>query len=202
MPEDDLVVELLHYDPDGYRLEHAIRDGEATVEAVEPLTHDIVAAGPRAPRVRVHSRPVRRPVGARRDGRPAIVLDGQPARRRSDRADDQALPGRPALGNARGRRSTPGRRLGFTGPYGSLRVRDSERPILMIAGGSGMAPVLSLLRQLARSGARVRCGSSTARGPRTTCSTSTRSRARSPPGRLPLHARRRRGSSTRRWTST
>jgi methane monooxygenase component A beta chain/propane monooxygenase small subunit len=40
--------------------------------------------------------------------------------------------------------------IGFTGPYGSLRVRDSERPILMIAGGSGMAPILSLLRALSR----------------------------------------------------
>ena len=37
----------------------------------------------------------------------------------------------------------------FTGPYGSLRIRDGERPVLMIAGGSGMAPILSLLRQLA-----------------------------------------------------
>ncbi|HEY8764337.1 MAG TPA: 2Fe-2S iron-sulfur cluster-binding protein [Solirubrobacteraceae bacterium] len=41
MPEQDLVVELLHYGPENYRLEHAIADGEATVEAVEALTHDI-----------------------------------------------------------------------------------------------------------------------------------------------------------------
>jgi len=41
MPEQDLVVELLHYDPDGYRLEHAIRDSSARVEAVEALTRDI-----------------------------------------------------------------------------------------------------------------------------------------------------------------
>ena len=32
------------------------------------------------------------------------------------------------------------------------RPRDSERPILMIAGGSGMAPILSLLREFARQG--------------------------------------------------
>src|SRR5437764_540878 len=30
MPEQDLVVELLHYDSDNYRLEHTIRDGEDT----------------------------------------------------------------------------------------------------------------------------------------------------------------------------
>src|SRR5947209_14282906 len=41
MPEQDLVIELLHYDPDNYRLEHPIQEGSGVVEAVEPLTHDI-----------------------------------------------------------------------------------------------------------------------------------------------------------------
>ena len=31
MPEDDVVVELLHYDADGYRLAHAIRDRTGAV---------------------------------------------------------------------------------------------------------------------------------------------------------------------------
>ena len=37
----------------------------------------------------------------------------------------------------------------MTGPYGNFHLRRSERPILMVAGGSGMAPVLGVLRQLA-----------------------------------------------------
>ncbi len=41
MPEEDLVVELLHFDPDNYKLENEIRDGRGTVTAVEALTHDI-----------------------------------------------------------------------------------------------------------------------------------------------------------------
>jgi propane monooxygenase reductase component len=41
MPEEDLVVELLHFDPDNYRLENEIRDGLGVVSAVEALTHDI-----------------------------------------------------------------------------------------------------------------------------------------------------------------
>ncbi len=45
-----------------------------------------------------------------------------------------------------------GDRIEFTGPYGSLRARENDRPILMIAGGSGMAPILSLLREYARQG--------------------------------------------------
>src|SRR5579863_7732651 len=49
LPYEDLVIELLHVDPDGYRLEHPIRDGRAAVETVESLTHDI-----RLLRLRVH----------------------------------------------------------------------------------------------------------------------------------------------------
>jgi NAD(P)H-flavin reductase/ferredoxin len=36
----------------------------------------------------------------------------------------------------------------FTGPYGALRIHASHRPILMVAGGSGLAPILSILRDL------------------------------------------------------
>lgn len=52
----------------------------------------------------------------------------------------------------------PGDELAFRGPYGAFRLRESERNVLMIAGGSGMAPILCLLRDLAArgSGRRVR----------------------------------------------
>jgi propane monooxygenase reductase subunit len=43
----------------------------------------------------------------------------------------------------------PGDELSFTGPYGAFHLRRSRRPVLMLAGGSGMAPVLALLRELA-----------------------------------------------------
>src|SRR5947199_75929 len=43
----------------------------------------------------------------------------------------------------------PGDTIQFTGPYGAFHLRSSRRPVLMLAGGSGMAPILSLLRQLA-----------------------------------------------------
>jgi propane monooxygenase reductase subunit len=45
-----------------------------------------------------------------------------------------------------------GDELGFTGPYGAFHLRASDRPIVMVAGGSGMAPILSLLRRLAGEG--------------------------------------------------
>jgi propane monooxygenase reductase subunit len=42
-----------------------------------------------------------------------------------------------------------GERLTVQGPYGNFYLRDSGRPALFIAGGSGMAPILSLLRDMA-----------------------------------------------------
>jgi len=35
-------------------------------------------------------------------------------------------------------------------PYGEMWVRDSERPICLVAGGTGIAPILGMLRGLAR----------------------------------------------------
>jgi len=43
----------------------------------------------------------------------------------------------------------PGTAVNVHGPYGQLKVHLSHRPILMIAGGSGLAPLLSMLRDLA-----------------------------------------------------
>ena len=37
MPYEDIVVELLHFDPDSYRLEHPIRDGRASVDGRRAL---------------------------------------------------------------------------------------------------------------------------------------------------------------------
>ena len=45
-----------------------------------------------------------------------------------------------------------GEELRATGPYGSFYLRDSDRDILLIATGSGMAPIKSILHQLANHG--------------------------------------------------
>jgi len=39
----------------------------------------------------------------------------------------------------------PGRPLHVRGPYGASYVRDGEEPILLVAGGSGIAPMMSIL---------------------------------------------------------
>ncbi len=50
------------------------------------------------------------------------------------------------------REAAPGTPVRFTGPAGSFYLRDVARPVLMLAGGTGLAPFLSMLRQLAVKG--------------------------------------------------
>ena len=42
----------------------------------------------------------------------------------------------------------PGDRLTLSGPMGSFYLRSGERPLLMLAGGTGLAPLLSMLETL------------------------------------------------------
>jgi benzoate/toluate 1,2-dioxygenase reductase subunit len=50
------------------------------------------------------------------------------------------------------RSAAPGASVEFTGPSGSFYLRDVTRPLLFLAGGTGLAPFLSMLRQLAEKG--------------------------------------------------
>ncbi|MBS0356002.1 MAG: ring-hydroxylating dioxygenase ferredoxin reductase family protein [Proteobacteria bacterium] len=45
-------------------------------------------------------------------------------------------------------KANTGDAMSFTGPYGSFYLRPAQRPILMLAGGTGLAPFLSMLRWL------------------------------------------------------
>ena len=152
MPEQDLIVELLHFDPDDYRLAFPIRDGVATVEALEALTGDITRLVLKAPGFEfmpgqyVDLWVPSTDGGARRsfsmanvpgEDRIELMIKRYPGGRLSG-----MLEGSIAVGDS----------IAFTGPYGSFRLRRGEAPILMVAGGSGMAPVLSVLRQLSAEG--------------------------------------------------
>lgn len=48
--------------------------------------------------------------------------------------------------------AAPGVPVTIHGPYGQLHIHLSHRPVLMIAGGSGLAPLLSMLNDLADKG--------------------------------------------------
>ncbi|HEY2705928.1 MAG TPA: 2Fe-2S iron-sulfur cluster binding domain-containing protein [Candidatus Dormibacteraeota bacterium] len=153
MPDEDLVVELLHYDPDNYRLENPIRDVRTTVVAVEPLTHDIRRLLLRIVEpedfafvpgqyvdVHVPGTELRRAFSMANvpgDGHLELIVKRYPGGRFSGMLDGELA---------------TGDELSVTGPYGAFHLRRGERPILLVAGGSGMAPVLALLRQLASQG--------------------------------------------------
>jgi benzoate/toluate 1,2-dioxygenase reductase subunit len=49
-------------------------------------------------------------------------------------------------------RAEPGMPIGFSGPEGSFYLREVKRPLLLLAGGTGLAPFLSMLGRLADSG--------------------------------------------------
>lgn len=50
------------------------------------------------------------------------------------------------------RQATAGQAISFSGPYGSFYLREVRRPLLLLAGGTGIAPFLSMLAVLAASG--------------------------------------------------
>jgi NAD(P)H-flavin reductase/ferredoxin len=49
-------------------------------------------------------------------------------------------------------RLEPGSALTTRGPYGTSYLRDGDRPVLLVAGGSGIAPMMSILRHAAAVG--------------------------------------------------
>ncbi|HEX3834210.1 MAG TPA: MmoB/DmpM family protein [Solirubrobacteraceae bacterium] len=149
VPTSDVVVELLHYDPDNYRLENAIREATGVVEAVVQLTEDIFGVTVTVPEdfawlpgqyIDVH---VPGEDGARRSFSVASLPDSRHIELMIKRYP------RGRLSGMLGSEIVAGSQLAFTGPYGAFHLRPSDAPILMVAGGSGMAPVLGVLRQLA-----------------------------------------------------
>jgi benzoate/toluate 1,2-dioxygenase reductase component len=51
-------------------------------------------------------------------------------------------------------RAKVGDQLTFTGPNGSFFLREAPEPILLLAGGTGLAPILSILRKMRSNGSR------------------------------------------------
>ncbi|MCW2963303.1 MAG: ascD [Actinomycetia bacterium] len=150
----DLEVELINYDEEILRSGVELRTARARVEAIEPLTRDIrrlvlsIVEGempfksgqyvdigiPGTDDYRSFSM-ANLPSD---DGRLEFMIKLYPGGVFSSLLADGAL--------------QVGDELDVTGPYGVFTLRDTERPILFIGGGAGMAPILSLLRSMAERG--------------------------------------------------
>ena len=57
-----------------------------------------------------------------------------------------------AMSDYLSQRAQPGDEMTVTGPFGHFYLRPVERPIVMVAGGTGLAPMLSILDTLAANG--------------------------------------------------
>ncbi|MBE9375378.1 2Fe-2S iron-sulfur cluster binding domain-containing protein [Saccharopolyspora sp. HNM0983] len=152
----DLDIELINYDEDMLRAGLPVVTVTARVEAIEALTHDIsllrvLVSGP--DQLRFHP-------GQYVD----IGIPGSPEHRSFSMANlpndrDSGLdfiikryPGGKFSGLLEGELSA-GDPLEITGPYGTFTLRaSSERRLVFIGGGAGMAPILSVLRQIAAKG--------------------------------------------------
>src|SRR5260221_14785707 len=52
--------------------------------------------------------------------------------------------------------AAPGTSMEFAGPAGSFYLREVKRPLLFLAGGTGLAPFLSMLGRIATTGSTQR----------------------------------------------
>src|SRR3981081_2423005 len=147
----DLEVELINYDEEVLRSGIALQTQQMRVEKIEALTHDI-----------------------RR-----LVLSGEEVNFKPGQYVDIKIPGSDDVrsfsmanlpcgelefmikvypdGKFSSLLSSGGLGIGdeleVTGPYGVFTLREkSDRPLLFIGGGAGMAPILALIRSLAEEG--------------------------------------------------
>ena len=139
----------------------------------------------------------------------ALVAAGGARRVDGDRPDRRAARRRRGLRlPARGRQ--PGDELEVRGPVGAFFAWNGHDPALLVAGGSGIVPLMAMLRRPAGPAARTSCVCScpcarratstsptSSPGPRRPSPTRGRPR-RAPRGRRPARARRRRSAGARR----
>jgi propane monooxygenase reductase subunit len=152
----DLEVELINYDEEMLRSGIALRTLGTRVEAIEELTHDI-----RRLVLRVDD-------DAPFDFHPGQYVDiripGTDEHRSFSMANTPSdagrlefmiklYPGGRFSGLLADGDLSVGDELEIRGPYGVFSLREgSDRPLLFIGGGAGMAPILSLLRAMAERG--------------------------------------------------
>jgi propane monooxygenase reductase subunit len=150
----DLEVELVNYDEEMLRSGTALRTVGTRVEAIEALTGDIrrlvvrVEEGEMPFRcgqyadIRIPGTDEYRSFSMANlpsaDGRLEFMVKHYPGGRFSGLLADGFL--------------RPGDELELKGPYGVFTLRESDRPLVFIGGGAGMAPILSLLRSMAEEG--------------------------------------------------
>jgi propane monooxygenase reductase subunit len=147
-PLSDATIEIEGLDAADLETAVPAADYEAEVVGVSALTHDI----------RALTLSLDRPLEFRAGQFAQLGIPGGDVRRSYSMAnrpsDGQQLefmiklvPGGAFSMHLDGLR--PGGRLEVNGPHGSFFIRDGERPLLLVGGGAGMAPLWSMVQDLA-----------------------------------------------------
>ncbi len=150
-PESDVSIELWDYDEADLLSGTSIQQFEAEVERITPLTHDIRGIQLRL----VTPDRIEFKAGQYVD----LLVPGTSETRSYSMANPPSqhgiveimvklMPGG-LFSTYVEQQLKPGERLSLQGPYGNFHLRDTRSEAIFIAGGSGMAPILSLLRDMA-----------------------------------------------------
>ena len=149
--ESDLVVELINYDEEVLRDGIALQTKQMRVETLEALTHDIhrlVLSGEKLEYKPGQYVDIKIPGSDEVRSFSMANLPGHQLELMIKVYPDGKFSSLLADGEIR-----EGQELEVTGPYGVFTLRkNSDRPLLFIGGGAGMAPILALLRSLAEQG--------------------------------------------------
>ena len=149
--ESDLVVELINYDEEVLRDGIALQTKQMRVETLEALTHDIhrlVLSGEKLEYKPGQYVDIKIPDSDEVRSFSMANLPGHQLELMIKVYPDGKFSSLLADGEIQ-----EGHELEVTGPYGVFTLRkNSDRPLLFIGGGAGMAPILALLRSLAEQG--------------------------------------------------
>ena len=150
-PLSDIVLDVSDYEEDDLLAAAPIQAYQAEVECITELTHDIRS---------LHIRLVEPTTLAFKAGQYVDLLvpgtnewrsysmANPPSRSGEIELTIKLMPGG-LFSSYIAEQLKPGDRFTLQGPYGNFYLRNGGRPALFIAGGSGMGPILSLLRDMA-----------------------------------------------------
>ena len=153
----DCTIELLNFDEDELLGGLPIQDVRTRVTAIEPVTKDIVS---------LQLETVEPAAFEFKPGQYAdIHIPGSDEHRSFSMATTPSTPGGIEFlikkypgGKFSGLLDdgiTAGNELSLTGPYGTSTLKEGHvLPVVCVAGGAGMAPILSILRHLGETGSR------------------------------------------------
>ena len=149
-PESDVSIELWDYDEADLVSEFAVGQFEAEVEKITELTHDLRGIHLQL----IEPQRIEFKAGQYVD----LLVPGTnewrsysmanpPSRRSEVEIMVKLMPGG-LFSSYVDQQLKPGARLTLQGPYGNFYLRNTQHEAIFIAGGSGMAPILSLLRDM------------------------------------------------------